>query len=342
MGRNDTDTKIVREPGRSARVARRLALVLAALIGTAVTAAAAAYPTRPVTIVVPYGPGSLADLVMEIIQPALEQDLGQRIILDHRPGAGGNIGADVVRTSAPDGYHLLQAATNNLVINQYLYAGKMSFDPLTSFVPVSLIADVPLIIDVNPALPVTTMKAFVAYAQAHPGKLNFGSPSAGTIPHLATEILERKLNFKAVHIAYKGGGAATAALLADEIQFMFIGYATLADQIRAGKVRAIAVASHTRLAALPNLPTFAESGYPHLDIPGNWWGLVAPKGTDPAIVNRLAAAIRKAVTAPAARQRYIALGFTPVGSTPASFAARLPGEAESWKTVIGQLGLTAQ
>lgn len=322
----------------------QLLIVIAAAAGTALGAAAAApaYPTKPITVVIPFGAGSLADFVPEVIQPALEADLGQRIIFDHRPGAGGNIGADVVRTSAPDGYHLLLAATNNLVINQYLYAGKMSFDPLTSFAPVSLIADVPLMITVNPSLPAKTMKEFVEYGRAHPGGLNFGSPSAGTVPHLATEILDRALGIKAVHIAYKGGGPALAALLSNEIQFLFIGYGTVADQIRAGKLRPIAVASDVRLSALPGVPTFAEAGYPHLGTPGNWWGLVAPKGTDPAIVDRLAGAVRKAVAAPAAREKYARFGLTPVGSTPQAFAARLPGEAAKWKTVIGQLGLTAQ
>lgn len=318
-----------------------IALVLIAAAGGAASAAPA-YPTKPVTVVIPFGAGSLADLVPEVIQPALEADLGQRIIFEHRPGAGGNIGADVVRSAAPDGYHLLLAATNNLVINQYLYAGKMNFDPLTSFTPVSLIADVPLMITVNPALPVKTMKEFVAYGRAHPGGLNFGSPSAGTVPHLATEILDRALGIKAVHIAYKGGGPALAALLADEIQFLFIGYGTVADQVRAHALQPIAVASDTRLGALSDVPTFAEAGFPDLGTPGNWWGLVAPKGTDPAIVDRLAAAVRKAVAAPTAREKYARFGLAPVGSTPQEFAARLPGEAAKWKTVVGQLGLTAQ
>lgn len=321
-----------------------LACVAVAFVAAAepAVAAAPAYPSKPVTVVIPFGAGSLADAVVEILEPALEADLGQRIIFDHRPGAGGNIGADVVRTSPPDGYHLLLAATNNLVINQYLYAGKMTFDPLTAFTPVSLIADVPLMITVNPSLPVTTMKEFVAYGRAHPGGLNFGSPSAGTVPHLATEILDRALGIKAVHIAYKGGGPALAALLANEIQFLFIGYGTVADQIRAHALRPIAVAADARLSAAPEVPTFAESGYPNLGVPGNWWGLVAPKGIDSAIVSRLAAAVHKAETDPVVRQKYASLGLTPVASTPHDFAARLPREAATWERVVSQLGLTAQ
>ncbi len=320
-----------------------LALSLAIAATGAIGAAAAAdYPNKPITLVIPVGAGSLTDVIPEIIQPAMEADLGQRIIFDHRPGAGGNIGADIARTSPADGYHLLLVATNNLVINQYLYAGKMNFDPLTSFTPVSLIADVPLMITVNPAVPAATMKEFVAYGRAHPGGLNFASPSIGTVPHLATEILDQALGIKAVHVAYKGGGPALAALVADEVQFMFIGYGTVASQIRAEKLRPIAVASPTRLGALPDVPTFAEAGFPNLGTPGNWWGIVAPKGTAPAIVDRLAAAVRKAVAQPAAHQKYVGLGVTPVGSTPQDFAARLPGEAAKWQKIVTQLGLKAE
>jgi len=316
--------------------------LLAVIASSAPALAADPYPAKPITIVIPYGAGSLADLVPEVIQPALEADLGQRILFDHRPGAGGNIGADLVRVSPPDGYHLLLAATNNLVINQFLYAGKMSFDPLTVFAPVSMIVDVPLMITVNPGLPVATMKEFVAYGQAHPGGLNFGSPGAGTIPHLATEILGRSLGIKSVHVAYKGGGPALAALLANEIQFMFIGFGTVADQVRAGTLRPIALAADRRLAALPDVPTFAEAGYPNLGTPGNWWGLVAPKGTDPAIVDRLAAAVRKAVTSPEAQAKYARFGLLPVGSTPKDFAARLPGEAAKWQKIVAELGLSLE
>lgn len=304
--------------------------------------AAETYPAKPITIVIPYGAGSLPDVVAEVIQPALEADLGQRLLLDHRPGAGGNIGADMVRTAAPDGYHLLLAATNNLVVNQYLFAGKMNFDPLTAFAPVSMIADVPLLIAVNPAVPATTMKEFVAYGRAHPGGLNFGSPGAGTLPHLATEILDRSLGIKAVHIAYKGGGPALAALMANEIQFLFIGLGTVADPVHAGTLRPIAVAADRRLAALPQVPTFAEAGFPNLGTPGNWWSLVAPAGTDPAIVARLSAAVRKAVSAPEAQAKYARFGLTPVGSTPDAMAKQLPAEAAKWQKIVAELGLTAQ
>ena len=327
---------------RFRRASKWCAVAVLALAVARPAAAAETWPAKPITIVIPFGAGSLADVVPEVIQPALEADLGQRILFDHRPGAGGNIGADVVRSAPPDGYHLLLAATNNLVINQYLYAGKMTFDPLKSFAPVSMIADVPLMIVVNPKLPVATMKEFVAYGRAHPGGLNFGSPSAGTIPHLAAEILDRALGIKAVHIAYKGGGPALAALLANEIQFLFIGMGTVADQVRSGALRPIAVAADRRLAALPQVPTFAEAGYPNLGTPGNWWSLVAPKGTDPAVVNRLAAAVRKAVQSPAAQAKYARFGLTPVGSTPQEMAARLPGEAAKWQKIVAELGLTAQ
>ena len=313
-----------------------ISLVLWALAGAAV---AQEYPSKPVRLIIPFGPGSLADAVPRLIQPALEQQLGQRIVIEHRPGAGGNVGAQAVVASPPDGYTLMMAATNNLVINQYVFR-DMKFNPLVDLEPVALVAEVPLILQVHPSLPARTLRDLIEHAKDNPGKLNYGSPSTGTIPHLAMEIFARAAGLTMVHVPFKGGAPATSALMANDVQAMLIGYATTAGQVRAGQVRPLAVASGTRLAALPDVPTFSEAGYPDLQaaVPSNWWGMVAPRGTAPAIVHRWAASIRTALADASTRKKYEDLGLTPLGSTPEAFAAGLPEQARKWEAVLRSMG----
>lgn len=303
------------------------------------TAQAQDYPGKPIRLVIPFGPGSLADAVPRLIQPALEASLGQRLVIEHRPGAGGNVGAQAVVSAAPDGYTLMMAATNNLVINQFVFR-DMKFDPLADLKPVSLVVEVPLILQTHPALPAGSLREFIAHAKAHPGKLNYASPSTGTLPHLAMEIFARSAGLQLVHVPFKGGAPAMNALIANEVQAMLIGYATTAGQVKSGQVRAIAVASGARLAALPQVPTFGEAGYPELQaaVPGNWWGMVAPKDTPAPVVQRLAREIRAALAEPGTRRKYEDLGLTPVGSTPEEFAAALPAQARKWREVLQQLG----
>ncbi len=301
--------------------------------------AAEDYPSKPLRLVIPYAPGSLADAVPRLIQPALEQKLGQRIVVEHRPGAGGNVGTQSVVSAPPDGYTLVMAATNNLVINQFVFR-DMKFDPLADLAPVSLIAEVPLILQAHPGVPAATLREFIDHARAHAGKLNYGSPSTGTIPHLAMEIFARAAGVQLVHVPFKGGAPAVNALLANDIQAMLIGYATTAGQVRAGQIRPIAVASATRLQALPTVPTFAEAGFPDLAaaVPSNWWGMAAPRGTPAAIVQRLSSEVRAALQDPETRRKYHDLGLTPVGSTPQQFAAGLPEQAKKWEAVLRVLG----
>jgi tripartite-type tricarboxylate transporter receptor subunit TctC len=301
--------------------------------------AAEDYPSKPLRLVIPYAPGSLADAVPRLIQPALEQKLGQRIVVEHRPGAGGNVGTQSVVSAPPDGYTLVMAATNNLVINQFVFR-DMKFDPLADLAPVSLIAEVPLILQAHPGVPAATLREFIDHARAHAGKLNYGSPSTGTIPHLAMEIFARAAGVQLVHVPFKGGAPAVNALLANDIQAMLIGYATTAAQVRAGQIRPIAVASATRLQALPAVPTFADAGFPDLAaaVPSNWWGMAAPKGTPAAIVQRLSSEVRAALQDPETRRKYHDLGLTPVGSTPQQFAAGLPEQAKKWEAVLRVLG----
>lgn len=304
-----------------------------------VFAAAQDWPSKPIRLVIPYGPGSLADAVPRLIQPALEQKLGQRIVIEHRPGAGGNVGTQAVVSAPADGYTLVMCATNNLVINPFVFH-DMKFDPLADLAPVSLIAEVPLILQVHPSLPAASLREFIEYARANPGKLNYGSPSTGTIPHLAMEIFARAADLKLIHVPFKGGAPAMNALLANDIQAMLIGYATTAGQLRAGQVRPIAIASAARLPGLPTVPTFAEAGFPDLAaaVPSNWWGMAAPKGTPRGVVQRLAREIHEALQAPETQAKYQDLGLTPVGSTPEAFAAGLPEQAKKWGAILRLLG----
>jgi tripartite-type tricarboxylate transporter receptor subunit TctC len=302
-------------------------------------AAAQEYPSKPIKLVIPFGPGSLADAVPRLIQPALEASLGQRLVIEHRPGAGGNVGAQAVLAAPPDGYTLMMAATNNLVINQYVFR-DMKFDPLADLQPVALVAEVPLILQTHPSVPAASLREFIAHARANPGKLNYGSPSTATLPHLAMEIFARAAGLQLVHVPFKGGAPAMNALIANDVQAMLIGYATTAGQVKSGQVRPLAVASDKRLAALPQVPTFGEAGFPELQaaVPGNWWGMVAPKNTAPAIVERLAREVRSALADPATQKKYQDLGLTPVGSTPAEFAAALPEQARKWQSVLRAMG----
>ncbi|HKU47123.1 MAG TPA: tripartite tricarboxylate transporter substrate binding protein [Burkholderiales bacterium] len=314
-------------------------LLVALLVSIPLLASGQDYPSKPIRLVIPYGPGSLADVVPRLIQPALEQKLGQRIVIEHRPGAGGNVGTQAVVSAPPDGYTLVMTATNNLVINQFVFR-DMKFDPLADLAPVSLIAEVPLILQVHPAVPASSLREFVEHARANPGKLNYGSPSTGTIPHLAMEIFARAADVKLTHVPFKGGAPAVNALLANDIQALLIGYASTAGQVRGAQVRPIAVASSTRLQALPSVPTFAEAGFPDLAaaVPSNWWGMAAPKGTPSAVVQRLAREIRDALQTPETRAKYHDLGLTPVGSTPEEFAAGLPEQAKKWEAILRVLG----
>ena len=316
---------------------KRIAAVL--LAAALASAQAQDYPSKPIRVVIPFGPGSLADAVPRLMQPTLEASLGQRLVIENRPGAGGNLGAQAVVNAAPDGYTVMMAATNNLVINQYVFR-DMKFDPLTDLEPVALVVEVPLILQVHPSLPARTLGEFIAYAKANPGKLNYASPSPGTLPHLAMEIFARTAGLQLVHVPFKGGSPALNALLADNVQAMLIGYATTAGQVKSGHVRPLAIASAKRLVALPNVPTFGEAGFPDLQaaVPGNWWGMAAPKGTPRAIVHRLAQEVAKALTDPAIRKKYEDLGLTPVGSTPEEFAAGLPEQARQWRAVLQALG----
>jgi tripartite-type tricarboxylate transporter receptor subunit TctC len=319
---------------------RKLHVAVSMLLLTAGLAEAQTYPNRPIRLIVPYAAGNTGDISFRAIAPAIEAKLDQRFVMENKPGATGNIGAQEVMRSAPDGYTLLLGASNNFVINQFLFK-SIGFDPLTAFDPITMVSDAPTVVVVQPGLGVSNLRELQALARSNPGKLNFGSPGSGTPPHLAAEWFARLADINMVHIPYKGSPAAVLGLLSNDVQVYFSVLSAIEGHVRAGKLKPLAVAAPRRLATLPDVPTTAESGFPEL-LTGTWWGMVAPKGTDPKIVDRLATEVRAALADPATTDRFAQMGMIPGGQAPQELAARIEKEAASWKKVIQNIGLQAE
>lgn len=306
----------------------------ACLLASAPLHAADAWPAKSIRLVVPYSPGNAGDVTFRLIQVELEKRLGAHFYIDNKSGASGNIGAEEVTRAAPDGYTFLLGATNNFVINQYL-SRNLRYDPLKDLAPVTKINFAPSVVVVNASFSAKTLPALTAYAKANPGKLNYGSPGNGTPPHLTGVLYGQLTQTELTHVPYRGSPPAVQALMANDVQIFFAsaGLSTVAGQIAAGKLKALAVAGEKRLDALPDVPTTAEQGLPQL-VTGNWWGLAAPVGTDPAILARVAAAVKETVALPEIAKQFGDLGLTAVGNTPAEFAAQNQKEAAVWKTTI--------
>ena len=265
---------------------------------------AAAIPPKPVKLVVPFPPGGPLDIVGRLIAQKLTEAWGQPVVVDNRPGAGGNIGADLVAKCAPDGYTILEGALSTHAVNVSLYA-KMPYDPVKDFAPITLVAVTPNVLVVNPSLPVNSVKDLIAYAKANPGKLSFGSGSNGSAGHLAGELFKTEAGVDMVHIPYKGGAPALQALLAGDTQLMFDNLANSAAQIKAGKLKALAVTTAKRSKLAPELPTMAEAGLPGFDI-STWFGLFAPAGTPKEIVAKWNAEVTRILNSPEMRERLAA------------------------------------
>jgi tripartite-type tricarboxylate transporter receptor subunit TctC len=315
---------------------RSIAKLMALIVSFTVSCAHAAWPDKPVRVIVPYAAGAAGDLLIRRMQPDLQRRLGQPVIVDNKTGAGGNIGTLEAVRAKPDGYTLLLGATNNFVVNQYVYR-NLGFDPLESLTPVSKLVDVPSVLFINSAIPAHTYAEFAHYAKAHPGKLNFGSPGLGTTPHLSAFALSRAIGANMVHVPFRGGAPGMQALLSNEVQMFLAGYGLAAAHLGEGKIRALAVASTQRLKAAPEIPTTKEAGVPDV-ILSNWWGLAAPQGTDPAIVQRLAHDFREVLQEPSMQEFLAREGFVAVGSTPSQFARELPMEAAQWQRIVNSAG----
>lgn len=299
---------------------------------------AATFPERPVTVIVPYAAGSTGDVVTRLLSQDWERQLGQNLIIEARPGAGGNVGAHAVASADPTGHVLLLGATNNFVINQFLFK-KMSFDPLDALVPITKVADVPSVLYVHPSVPARNFKELVAYARRNGGRLNYGSPSIGTTPHLEVERLKRLVGLDFVHVPYRGSTQIMQALVTNEIQLFLGGLSAGKTYLESGALRAIAVATSSRMPALPDVPTIAESGLPGYSA-ANWWALAAPKGTPPSVLDRLHVSVSAALQNPTVRQRYAELGLDPGGGSAQALADEMRAAAALWSEAIKQIGLS--
>ncbi|MBX6320002.1 tripartite tricarboxylate transporter substrate binding protein [Pigmentiphaga sp.] len=326
---------------QAARGRMLFATALLCIPGIAAQAADASWPSRPIRVVVPFAPGNAGDVTFRIVQKELEARLGANFYIDNKSGASGNIGAEDVVRSAPDGYTLLLGATNNFVTNQYL--ATLRYDPIKDLVPISVINNAPAVVVVNANLPANSLDELTAYAKQHPGKLNYGTPGSGTAPHLVGALYAQAAGVDIVHVPYRGAPPAVQALVAGDVQIFFAaaGISTVAGHIASGRLKALAVASPRRLPALPEVKTTAEQGMPAL-VAGNWWGLAAPVGTDPAIVQKLADAVKAAVSKPEIVQQFEKLGVTPVGNSPEEFGAQITREAATWKATIEKAGIRAE
>ena len=302
-------------------------------------AAQSAFPAKPIRFVVPFPAGGPLDIVARAIGQELNKSWAQPVIIDNRPGAGGNIGADAVAKAAPDGHTILMGAVSTHAINPTLYS-KLPYDPIRDFAPVTLVTSVPNVLVVHPSVPARTVKDLISIARARPGQLNFASGSTGSAGHLAGELFKAMAGVDMVHIPYKGAAPAVVDLLAGHVSLMFDNMSSALPNIKAGRVRAIAVTTLTRSPMLPALPTISESGLRGFDI-STWFGVFAPGATPPAIVARLNAEIVRALGTPEMRERLAALGAEPVGNKPEEFAAFIREEIPKYAKVIKASGAKA-
>jgi tripartite-type tricarboxylate transporter receptor subunit TctC len=316
-------------------------LVGALLALTASIAYAQSYPTKPIRLIVPYPAGGATDFFARAVFPKMGEALGQPIVVENRPGAGTAIGASEVARSAPDGYTLLLGDAGTFAFNPTLYK-KLSYDPVKDFAPVSLTGRFALILAVNPSvINVGSVKEFVDYAKANPGKVNYAAPGPGSPIHLAMELFKQRTGLQMTAIPYKGGADAMNDLIGGRIGAMFPDIASGLPQIKGGKIKPIAVASEKRVAALPDVPTIGESGYPGFEA-WAWQGFVAPAGTPPDVIRRLNAEFAKVLADPAIRQRLSESGFEPQSSSPEEFTAYMKREIAKWERVIRDSNITLE
>ncbi len=317
----------MRSPLLEALLAGAVALTVAGAAG------GQTFPTKPIRVIVPYPAGGATDFFARAVFPKMGEALGQPVVVENKPGAGTAIGASEVARSAPDGYTLLLGDAGTFAFNPTLYK-KLSYDPVKDFAPVSLTGRFALILTVNPTtLNVGSVKEFVDRAKSQPGKIDYGAPGPGSPIHLAMELFKERAGLTMTPIPYKGGADAMNDLIGGRIGTMFLDIASGLPQIRGGKVKPLAVASEKRVAALPDLPTIGESGYPGFEA-WAWQGFVAPAGTPRDVILKLNGEFAKVMADPAIRQRLSESGFEPQTSTPEQFTAYMKSEIAKWEKVI--------
>lgn len=311
--------------------------IFASFLGGA--ASAADYPTRPIRLLIPFAPGGGADTLARIISPKMTDALGQTWVVDNRGGAGGNLAAEIVAKAAPDGHTVFMGFSTVLAVNPSLY--KLPFSVEKDLLPVTLLATAQYILVLHPSVQAGTLKEFIALAKAKPGALNYSSAGVGSPLHLAAELFKKRAGVSMVHIAYKGGGPAAAAVLSGEAQVIFGSVASSMPHVKSGRLKALATTGAKRSKVAPELPTMAESGFPGFDV-SSWYALLVPAKTSPAIVKRLRGEAIKAVALPDVQQAMSRQGLEVETSTPQELAARITAETAMWAGVIKDAGIKAE
>ena len=320
----------------TARLAAR-ALLAAILLAPGPSLAQEAWPAKPIRLIVPFPPSGGTDLLSREFAAAIAAATKWTIVIDNRPGAGGNIGLEAAAKAAPDGYTIAMGQTANLAVNPSLYA-KPPFDALKDFAPIALVSAQPLILVVASQAPYKTLKDLVAAAKAKPGSLNMGSPGNGTVGHIGGELFQKQAGIRCIHVPYKGAGPAVTDLMGGSIDLYFGNSQSVSTLVNSGRLRAIAVTSGKRMSVFPNVPTIAESGYPGFEV-STWSGLVAPAGTPAAIVERINAEVGRALMRKDLLDKLAADGSEPMGGTPQRFGDFIKAEHAKWGAVVRESGI---
>ena len=332
----------MKEPGKALQEwSRRALLALASAAAAAVApgTSAQSYPSKPVTIVVPFPPGGPTDITARTLAALLANQLGQQFVVDNKPGAGGTLGSGLVAKAPPDGYTLLWGGSSTLAVAPSLFSG-LSYDPVKSFAPVSLAASGPLVLAATPMLQANNLRELIALAKSAPGRLNFASAGTGTSTHLTGELFKSQAGIDIVHVPYKGGGPALNDVLGGQVQLIFETLTIVLPHVKAGKLKAFAVTGSTRHPLIPEIPTVAESGFPGFESTV-WFGLVAPAGTPREIVQRLGAEIHRAASSRELQETFAKQGLDTVANSPEAFEEWIRGESVKWGQVVRASGAKA-
>jgi len=318
---------------------KQLLIALSMALASSVGVAAETWPAKPVRIIVPFPPGSSPDLIARMLADKLAQALGQPVIVENKPGAGGNLGTGLVAKAEPDGYTLGLSIPGPLAVNTVLYK-KMEYDPFKELAPITLVALSPNVLVVDPKLGVNTVKEFIDYVKARPGKLNYGSVGNGSASHLTMELLKMRSGMDIVHVPYPGSPQVNTAIVSGQIQAGFVVPATAMALAQAGRLEALAVTSSVRSVVVPELPTVAEAGFPGFESSA-WIGMVAPAKTPKPIIDRLSRELVAIVRSQEVREKMLRIYFQPVGTAPEGLSNLMRSERDRWAKVIKQSGASA-
>jgi tripartite-type tricarboxylate transporter receptor subunit TctC len=319
------------------KTTKRLRLAIGFVLACWVAPALAQWPAKTIRIIVPFSPGGIADNSARTVADRLGARLGQPVVVENRPGAAGNIGAEQVAKSAPDGYTLLLGYDGTIVVNPHVYA-KLGFDVLRDFAPVTKLGDAGVIVVAHPSVPAKDLRELIAHAKAKPGTFSYGSAGTGSSAHLACEMLSQLTGAGLVHVPYKGGGQAIADAVGGQIPLSCTALAGAQQFMKTGRLKGLGISSATRASGAPDVPTFIESGFPGFVV-DSWVGILAPANTPRAVVDRLQSEIAAVLQMPEVKERYAILGIEPVGNRPDEYAAQIRADLARWAPVVKQANI---